>query len=238
MDEADWLSSINPEPMLAFLHGKASDRKLRLFGVACCRGVWGMLTAARSRVAVEVVERYADGLATAEELSQAYAGAVRTSANVRQYNRKTRETGTAHRGNREAINAATLAVIDLPYPRPMQDNGALLARLTAWAKTAAADANESAAPLWQVALLRCIFGNPFCLVQVEPAWRSPDVLRLAEAAYDERSLPSGHLDNTNLAVLADALEEMGSPGPLLEHLRSPGPHVRGCHALDAVLGKE
>lgn len=29
-----------------------------------------------------------------------------------------------------------------------------------------------------------------------------------------------------------------TPHPLLAHLRSPGPHVRGCWALDLVLGKE
>jgi hypothetical protein len=28
------------------------------------------------------------------------------------------------------------------------------------------------------------------------------------------------------------------PHPLLAHLRSPGPHVRGCHAVDLILGKE
>jgi hypothetical protein len=26
--------------------------------------------------------------------------------------------------------------------------------------------------------------------------------------------------------------------PLLAHLRSPGPHVRGCWAIDLLLGKE
>jgi hypothetical protein len=41
-----------------------------------------------------------------------------------------------------------------------------------------------------------------------------------------------------LAVLADALEEAGcADALLLAHLRSPGPHVRGCFALDAVRGK-
>ncbi len=29
-----------------------------------------------------------------------------------------------------------------------------------------------------------------------------------------------------------------TPNPLLAHLRSPGPHVRGCWALDLILGKE
>jgi hypothetical protein len=88
-----------------------------------------------------------------------------------------------------------------------------------------------------VGLVRCVFGNPFRPIAIESALRTPDVLRLAEAADEERSLPSGHFDNARLAVLADALEEAGASGPLLEHLRSPGPHVRGCHALDAILGK-
>jgi hypothetical protein len=63
-------------------------------------------------------------------------------------------------------------------------------------------------------LLRDIFGNPF-----QPAaaidrnwlpWNDGTVVRLATAIYEERSLPSGHLDTARLAVLADALEEAGA----------------------------
>jgi hypothetical protein len=64
------------------------------------------------------------------------------------------------------------------------------------------------------------------------------ILKLAQASYDEQLLPTGHLDPARLAILADALEEAGcTDAELLAHLRSPGPHVRGCFALDAVLGK-
>jgi hypothetical protein len=64
------------------------------------------------------------------------------------------------------------------------------------------------------------------------------VLNLAQAAYDNRLLPSGLLDNTRLAVLADALERGGcSNADLLSHLRGPGPHVRDCWVVDAILGK-
>src|SRR5262249_16783875 len=44
-------------------------------------------------------------------------------------------------------------------------------------------------------------------------------VRLAQAAYEERELPSGRLDPTRLAVLADALKDAGcTEARLLEHL--------------------
>jgi hypothetical protein len=92
-------------------------------------------------------------------------------------------------------------------------------------------------------LLRDIFGTlPFRPVAADPAWMSWDggaVVKLAQAACDERHLPAGTLDKDRLAVLADALEEAGcTNADILGHLRGPGPHVRGCFALDALLGKE
>jgi hypothetical protein len=67
---------------------------------------------------------------------------------------------------------------------------------------------------------------------------TPDARSLAEAAYEERQLPSGHLDPARLSVLSDALEEAGcADTDILTHLRSPGPHVRGCWAVDLILGK-
>jgi hypothetical protein len=67
MTEADWLACTDPDAMLAFLRGQASDRKLRLFGVACCRRIWDWFEG-RGRGPVEVIERNADGLAGGQEL--------------------------------------------------------------------------------------------------------------------------------------------------------------------------
>jgi hypothetical protein len=87
-------------------------------------------------------------------------------------------------------------------------------------------------------LLRCIFGNPFRPVPFDQTWRTPAVSSLAQAAYEERVLPSAELEPARLAVLADALEEAGcTEAAVLDHLRGPGPHVRGCWAVDLVLAR-
>jgi hypothetical protein len=93
----------------------------------------------------------------------------------------------------------------------------------------------------QASFLRDIFGNPFRPVSLAHsvlAWNDATVVRLAQAAYDEREMPEGTLDNGRLAVLADALEEAGCMDPdILSHCRSGGEHVRGCWVVDFVLGK-
>ena len=84
------------------------------------------------------------------------------------------------------------------------------------------------------ALLRDIVGNPFRPAAVDPTvlrWHGDAAARLAGAVYAE-----GAFDR--LPVLADMLEQAGcADAGLLGHLRAPGPHVRGCWALDLVLGK-
>jgi hypothetical protein len=89
------------------------------------------------------------------------------------------------------------------------------------------------------AWLRELYGPiPFRPLSVDPGCLTPNVIDLAQTAYDERVMPSGEIDPVRLAVLADALEESGGAGELLEHLRGRGPHVRGCFAVDLNLSQK
>jgi hypothetical protein len=85
--------------------------------------------------------------------------------------------------------------------------------------------------LAQCDLLRDIVGPP-ARPSVEGGWltNSGAAKDLAQVIYDERAFD-------RLPHLADALEDAGcTDAELLGHLRSPGPHVRGCWAVDLVLG--
>jgi hypothetical protein len=70
MTEAEWVACNDPGPMLAFLRGRASDRKLRLLAVAYCRSIWQELPDERHRQAVEIAERYADGISGHHDLNR------------------------------------------------------------------------------------------------------------------------------------------------------------------------
>lgn len=225
MTEAEWLACTDPQKMLEFLPSKGSDRKLRLFAVACCRRIWHLLVDERSRKAVEVVERFAEGEATDQERLAAV-----TAADPHHHARfGTRETPE---GWPEDPGVAT----------GFADAG--LAAVCAAGSSAEIGAVALSDMLpTQVAYLHCIFGPlPFRSITVDPlilAWNDSTVRRIAEGIYEERRMPGGTLDNIRLAMLADALEESGcNNADILSHCRSAGPHVRGCWVVDLILGKE
>jgi hypothetical protein len=214
MTEQEWLACDKPHPMLTYLRRRASKRKLRLYACGCCRRVWGLLRDERSRRAVEVAEQYADGLASYAKLKagQGLARAV------------WQEFAGDH--------------WDAPWGTPE------MWALRAAAQAAAAAGREAWQAAWGVAdehqgghpdTLRDVFGNPFRPASLAPAWLAWEggtVGKLAQAIYEGRAFERLH-------VMADALEEAGCDNAgLLGHLRAPGRHVRGCWAVDLLLGKE
>ena len=226
MTEQEWLACTDPREMLEALRasGKASDRKLRLFACACCRLVWGSLIDQRSRGAVEVAERFADGLAGRGEMDAARPAAEAAFAGAEAFYQET-VTTYGHYDREDECEAAEVAIASVARP--------------VWPAVHALRGWVSFLRERKPRLLRDIFGPiPFRLVSTSPGWQTPQVVALAQAAYDQRGLPAGTLDTTRLAVLADALEDAGcADADLLGHLRGPGPHVRGCFEIDALLGK-
>ena len=213
MTESEWRESTDSMRMLDHLvEYNASQRKLRL--VACARGrqCWHLLTDDRSRTAVEVGERYADGDAKIAELRAAADGAWAAA-----------ETGRRP----SAWVAVGAGCEDDPTGNSFWDVAWDFYRVSDPAEAAALDA----AGKNEVTLIRDIFGNPFRPVTVEGGWLTPTVLGLARGIYDE-----GAFDR--LPILADALEDAGcTETAFLSHLRGEGPHVRGCWVLDALLEK-
>jgi hypothetical protein len=240
MTETAWLTCADPAPMLEFLRERASDRKLRLFTVACCFRIWVQFTDSRSCNAIEVAERYADELATVEERI-----AAEKSAKAGWHCRMTKHpfSGFPHyaalctvlpraldRAGQCADAVATMVAFaayeayraSLPVPNPPYNDTARETITTSRGSEAST----------QATFLRDLFGNPFRPIALNPAWVTSEVRAMAQVIYDEKKFE-------DLPVLADALEDAGcTSADVLAHLRSPGPHVRGCWALDLILGKE
>jgi hypothetical protein len=221
MTEAEWLSCTDPRLMLGFLGKQASDRKLRLFGIACCRHHPSLRNA---QSLLQMVEQYADGRIGAEQLWQAYNRLPdvpgRRLAIPRQLDfRDARQISTwAARPGVRARGEPQEWEEDASEPEPTPA--------------------ESREQERHCRILRDLFGNPLRKPGLSVAWRTPDVCALAQIAYDECGLSALRMDGDRFLVLADALEEAGcTNADLLGHCRQPGEHVPGCWVLDLLTGR-
>jgi hypothetical protein len=227
MTEHEWDSCHDLRKMLKVLRkrGILSERKARLFAVACCRRI-AVLPDAETEVAVEVAERYCDGRATDEMLAAA--------------------RGTLHRLYRMVPAPAYAAAYHACFGSPSSGADAAQAAANAGVRNltppsrdrqrAAQISDEEDERRAQAALLRDVIGNPFRAMTIAPSlltWDDGAVLKLAQAIYEGRTFE-------RMPELADALERAGCREPeVLAHCRQQGQaHVKGCWVLDLLLGKE
>lgn len=213
MTEAEWLACTDSLGMLDFVWEGASNRKRRLFAVACCRRVWNRLKDERLRKAIEAAEQHADQLRTDEELTEAMqaasALAPRTGWRV------------------EAAVGWCCCGSATPTDDMVQMGQYVIRHICGVAP------REGHA---QTKLFRDIFGNPFHPPPtIEPAWLTWNdgaVVKLAKEIYDQRAFE-------RMAELGDALEKAGcKDADILKHCRQGEAHVRGCWVVDLLLGKE
>src|SRR5436309_1971776 len=138
MTEVEWFMGIDPIKMLEWLGGAATSRKRRLFGCACCRRAWGLLTDARSCQAVEVAGWFADGLVGEEERRTAQRAAESVAREF------AKALGPDH-GRQAAADAAAWVSHK---------------RGTVHAVWAAAAADRARPGRYEAEVLRDLFGNP------------------------------------------------------------------------------
>lgn len=244
MTEAEWDDIFDPIKKLEFVAGSASERKLLLFAVACCRRIWHLYSDVRCQRAVEAAELYAEGRLARGEVLRAANDAERAcvEAHTDKVEIARRIDGRFSRDHYPPYLRARLRKY-LAQSAERFGCAAPVAADCAARYTRYAAGDRSPLSLFgmspehdpegcaQDALLRDIFGNPFRPVTLDRACLSPTAVFLARIIYDERAfdrLPE-------LAALLDSAGCMNAD--VLEHCRTPGQHVRGCWAVDLLLGK-
>lgn len=202
MTESEWLAATDPTPMLEFLRGKASDRKLRMVAVASCYRIWDCFADVRSRAAIETAERFADGRANRTTLV-----AVRREAELVP---RWGTNRTAHRSDLRPLGewasetALSCSALDAypPHGRPAPQQNYFTTTPASAANVVAArrlwdvederlgrgedgvlQGDDWPDPLWnklreteytvQAILVRDIFGNPFRPVTFDPSCAHP-----------------------------------------------------------------
>ncbi len=213
MTEAEWLACGEALRLFCFLGAQMSDRKYRLLQCAWLHEV--ELVDERSKDAVAVAERFADGNATEGEQELALDGA-------RQAYESCRAPYTIQARFRAAAAVHAVGAIDT---RAMAQRWA--SAIQTVERIGHVQPDDA-----HCQRIRDIFGNPFRPVTFSSVWRTSTAVALASQMYESRDFGA-------MPILGDALQAAGcDSADVLDHCRAPGLHARGCWVVDLVLGKE
>lgn len=232
MTKEEWLACDDPGKMLGVLHGKANQRKIRLFACACC---WRIRSVLPDRGAVEIAEGHADGEETDRALRSVWQ-------DIRWCAHGLDENSPEWLAAQAVLTLTNPDLLDHPFEMAERVSDlTLLAEQRIQAASNRLVEKWLASPVpandgvsWRCDILRDLIDDcTFAAGRQLPM--SLDArclaLRMAQQMYD-----AGKFDE--LPILADALEDDGyTDEQVLAHLRKPAPHVRGCWALDALLRK-
>jgi hypothetical protein len=183
MTEQEWLICTSRRAMVAFLResGRTHERKMRLFAVACCRGIWRLLRD------IVVAEKFAEGQVGEVALRNAETAA----------NEVWNEAGfEGHEFNDAETDASEAACAAAAYPEAT--SAASHSAITTLPKE-----NHAVDKAAHANILCDILGpRPFRPVTLNPAWQTSNVTARAQSIYDNRAFDC-------LPIVADALEDAG-----------------------------
>jgi hypothetical protein len=232
MTEAEWLACTDSTGMLSWGDFSLSERKLRLFALACCSFMRHLIRQESLKTALETVARYTEGTAAVSELATSHGVAQEVCEGLLHLGRDSTEREIAEWAASKAVVYATLPPPEDGESPKYPWNYAIYHVIgwePAWSVYRAVSKRK-----WKrvAALLRDIAGNPFrpvTIILTWLTWNDGRAVKLAQGIYDE-----GAFDR--LPILADALEDAGcTNADILDHCRQPGEHARGCWVVDLIL---
>jgi hypothetical protein len=219
--------------MLDALEGKLSERKLRLLGAACAKKIVAGWKFTECADALLLVEKSADGTATAKERKERKELARLVAEVYRLFTAPQRTIPKRYHGFPAKFVTGAVWDISREPAEPAERFAVLHDNIS--------EALESLCTLWRVPskerlrqahILREILGNPFRPVAFD-AWRSSTAVAVAKQMYDSRDFGA-------MPILADALQDAGCDNTeVLNHCRTEPEveHFRGCWVVDGVLDK-
>lgn len=232
MTEEEWLSCSDPQALLAYLRGKVSDRKLRLFVVECGRrgiqweenrdwtfylqtlDAWGKGQIPNAKL--ELVREQLHAMGMHSFLSFSILDPEWDANSIASWAVSEARQGAWDQGiTPEARKTLELIEVFPNFDTP-QCIDAVQAELAAQCRT-----------------IHDIFGNPFRPARVDPSWLSSTVVALARGICDDR-------DFDQMPILADALQDADcTNAEILNHCREEKQvHVRGCWLVDLLTGRK
>src|SRR5581483_3591788 len=189
MTEEEWLTPGDLSRHVALMWAEKRARKLRLFGVACCRQLDPWVDEPVLHEALARAERFADG-----ELSGSTIGKWRLKVN-RLADERRRANRAVKKVPQEFVYQDVAAVcLEPPY------TGFADAWWTLVHGRMYGDEFARTGPGLAHKLLLDIFGNPFRPVAFDAAWRTSTAVALARQMYESR-------DFSAMPILADALQD-------------------------------
>lgn len=261
MTEAEWEAATDPTPMLEFLRGRMSTRKLRLLNCGIVRSVpfglggetmwelvanrpwfsqktWKYELSSNGDV-IQTQELITLSLHESVEIVEQAADtpgleAVLASAAFATFAARYEAEGEML-GNEANPGFTPASVYYYRLTQCFEGLPQPASEITGWIVP---DADEFRMPISPecnpsiCSLTKDVFSLlPFRPVTIPPSWLTSNVVALAAGIYDEKAFD-------RMPILADALQDAGcNNDDVLNHCRGDGPHVRGCWVIDLLLSK-